>query len=268
MRAGIARHILDEADHRHAGLVEQVDRAGGVDQREVLRGGDDHGPGGLMLLHHRQLHVAGAGRQVEHERVGRAPVRLDQLRQRARDHRPAPGERAAVLDQLPHRQHRHAIGRGDGIEHLVLRGRALALGGHQPWLRGAVDVGVDQPDAAAALLQGDGEVGGERRLADAALAARHRDQPAGHALGGDDEADLAGPAALGGGADLRLQRRARARRQAGRVEDDAGAVSFEAQGGAAAGGGADGGDRNVLCHGRADRGPAAAWHCFSANTLL
>src|SRR3546814_8301259 len=70
MRAGIARHILDHADDGHVGAAEQVDRAPRVDQRDILRGGDDYRAGGLVLLDHRQLHVAGPRRQIEHQYVG------------------------------------------------------------------------------------------------------------------------------------------------------------------------------------------------------
>ena len=52
-------------EHRHAHLVEQVDRAPGVDQRQVLRRRDDHRAGRPRVLDQRQLHVAGARRQVD-----------------------------------------------------------------------------------------------------------------------------------------------------------------------------------------------------------
>ena len=109
MRAGIARHILDDAEHRHAGLAEQVDRARRVDQRQVLRGRDDHRAVGPRLLDQRQLHVAGAGRQVDEDDFGVAPFALDQLGQRAPRHRPAPRQRLPGGDELPDRQQPHPL---------------------------------------------------------------------------------------------------------------------------------------------------------------
>ena len=110
MRADVGRHVLDQAEHRHAHLVEQVDRAPRVDQRQVLRGRHDHRAGRPRVLDQRQLHVAGAGRQVDDQKLGVAPVGLDQLGERARRHRPAPGERVAGRDQLAQRQEADAMG--------------------------------------------------------------------------------------------------------------------------------------------------------------
>ena len=133
-RAGIARHILDKPDHRHAGLVEQVDRARRVDQREILRGGDDQRAGRLEPLEHGKLDIAGAGRQVHHQQLGIAPMRVDQLAERVARHRPAPGDRLSRLDQLAHRQQAEAERGRHRVELLVppprdaIRHRAGAFG--------------------------------------------------------------------------------------------------------------------------------------------
>src|SRR3546814_1373424 len=66
----------------HLGLFEQADRARGVDQRQILRGRDDHRAGGLVALDHGELDVAGARRQIDDERVDVAPARVDQLFER------------------------------------------------------------------------------------------------------------------------------------------------------------------------------------------
>src|SRR3546814_10434863 len=67
-RPGIAGHILDQTDDRHVGLLEQADRARGVDQRQILRGRDDDRAGGLMALDHGELYIAGARWQIDDER--------------------------------------------------------------------------------------------------------------------------------------------------------------------------------------------------------
>ena len=74
----------------------------------------------------------------------------------------------------PERQESNAV-RLDRDQLFVL-GRRLLVGAEQRRLRRAIDVGVDQPDLLAHPRQRDGEVGRDRRLADAALAAADRDQ--------------------------------------------------------------------------------------------
>ena len=73
-RADEATHILDEAQDRHADLGEHRDRPPGVDQREILRGRDDDSTRRLDLLRERQLNVASAGGQIDHEDVEQTPV--------------------------------------------------------------------------------------------------------------------------------------------------------------------------------------------------
>ena len=146
-------------EHRHVHLAEQVDRPRRVDQRQVLRRRDDHRAVRPRLLDQRQLHVAGAGRQVDDQHLGIAPVGLDQPGERARRHRPAPGERMARRDQLAERQELQPL-RLDRDQPVVL-GRRLRVAAEQGRLRRAVDVGVDQPDLLARSRQRDGEVGGD-----------------------------------------------------------------------------------------------------------
>ena len=98
------------------------------------------------------------------------------LAERARRHRPAPGDGGAGLDQLADREHADAVG-GDGHDLLVDQLGPARLA-HDPGLRGAVNVGVDQADLLAQPRQRDGEIGGDGRLADAALAAADGDDRA------------------------------------------------------------------------------------------
>src|ERR1700730_10660431 len=64
----------------------------------------------------------------------------------------------------------------DRVKMLVIdRARTLVAGAEHHRNRGAVDVRVHQADAEAQLRERDREIGGDRRLADSALAAAHRD---------------------------------------------------------------------------------------------
>jgi hypothetical protein len=73
------------------------------------------------------------------------------------------------------------------LEFVAVLGHRLAFEAEHARDRGAVDVGVEQADALAELFECDGEIDGNRRLADTALAARH----------GDDGADAFWPLRLG-----------------------------------------------------------------------
>ena len=110
MRADEGTHVLDDAEHRHVDPAEHGDAAPGVDQGQILRGGDDDGALERHLLRHGELRIAGARRHVDHHHVERAPLHLAQhLRQRRHHHRPAPDHRRLFLDQKADRHHRHAV---------------------------------------------------------------------------------------------------------------------------------------------------------------
>ena len=69
-------------------LAEHGDGLHGVQQGNVLRRADDHGPGKRQQLGKRQRHVARAGRHVDHQIVQVAPGRVaEKLRQRRVQHR-------------------------------------------------------------------------------------------------------------------------------------------------------------------------------------
>ena len=102
---------------------------------------------------------------------------VDQLAERAA----AIGPRQAIalpgFDHVPHRQHRHAVSGsapGSASRPRALRALRPSVASSVGW-RGAVDVGIDQPDLAPGARQRDREVGGQRRLADPALARSDRD---------------------------------------------------------------------------------------------
>src|SRR3546814_416865 len=219
--AGVAGHVLYEAEDGHVHLAEQVDGAGGVEERQVLRGREDDGAGGLVCLDERHLDVAGAGRKTDDQRVRIAPGAVHELAQRARHHRAAPGERGAGVDELADRQHLHPE-RVDRHDLLVGELGAVVVA-HDARLGRPVDIGVDQSDLPARAGEGDGEVGGQGRFADAALAAADGDDGALDLVGGHGDADIVHVGhADDRGTDLPFQRGADLGGEAGDVEDDAG----------------------------------------------
>ena len=221
MRTDIAGHVLDDPEHRHLGLVEQVDRAGRVDQRQILRRRDDQRPGRDRLLDQRQLDVAGARRHVDQQIFGVAPVGIDQPASAPvaigpRQASACPAETSCPSDR------KCSPCAATGIS-LSSFGRRLGVAAEQLGLRRAVDVGVDQPDLLARAGERDGEVGGQRRLADAALAAGDGDQLAARLATRSARCGRSRPRAPPA---RRRAGRARAHRgsarQAGRVDDQRG----------------------------------------------
>src|SRR5438876_5083482 len=65
MRAQEIDHILDNAEHRHVDLSEHVEPLAGIEHCYVPRGRDDDRTCQGLLLGHRQLRVASAGRHVD-----------------------------------------------------------------------------------------------------------------------------------------------------------------------------------------------------------
>ena len=79
----VQRHVLDDAEDRDADLLEHLQALARVEQRDVLRRGDDHGAGDRDLLREREVDVAGSGRQVDDQVVEVAPVGVAQGAARA-----------------------------------------------------------------------------------------------------------------------------------------------------------------------------------------
>ena len=150
-------------------LVEHRNAAPRIDQREILRRRDDDRAGERRALRHGELHVAGAGRHVDDEAIEFAPRDFaQQLRHRRHHHRPAPDDRRFLLDHQADRNDLDAI--GDERHEKALLDLRLLGQAEQARRRGAEHVGVEQADAPALLGHGDGEIGGDGRFADAALA--------------------------------------------------------------------------------------------------
>ena len=164
---------------------------------------------------------------------------IDQLAERIARHRPAPGDRLARLDQLAHRQHRHAEAASAPGSASVPRPRAAcprspsaaAARGRRCRHRPARPCA--QPRASATARLAD-----ERRLADPALAAADRDDPA--RLSSRRSCATRTLVDAGHRAERRLIAASSASRAAGRqpghVEDHAGDASSDARRRGAAGG--------------------------------
>ncbi len=169
--AGEPRHVLDHAAHRQVDLGRHRRR-----QRSHLlccrlwRRDDEHLTT-REVLREREGDVAGAGRHVDEEEVGLVPEHIgEELLERLVQHRAAPDDRLALGDEVADRDAAHAphLGRH---EHLVDHDR-FAVGAEHAGDRVAVDVGIDDADRVALRGERHGEVGGDARLADAALAGR------------------------------------------------------------------------------------------------
>ena len=148
MRADVAGHVLDHAEHRHAGLAEQVDRAG--------RRRSATGPAGSRRSPRRPAATcwisdswtspvpggrstisSSASPQSASISLASAPVAIGPRQASA-----WPGETSCPSD----RNLRPCA--STGIRLVVLGGR-LRVAAEQGRLRGAVDVGIDEPDLLA-----------------------------------------------------------------------------------------------------------------------
>lgn len=175
------RHVLDDADHPLTGLPGDDPAPLGHVCRSRLRGGDDEDLGVRQQLADGDRDVAGAGRHVEQEHVEVAEPHVgEELVDGPVQHRPTPGHRRGdVVDEhadrddlhlVGDRRQDHAVDAGRAWRHTVLVGQA-----HQAGDAEAVHVDVDDAHALPAAGEGDRQVRRHRGLADAALAARHRD---------------------------------------------------------------------------------------------
>jgi hypothetical protein len=168
--AHVHRHVLDDAQYRHLHLLEHAQRAARVQQRDVLRRGDDDRGGDRHALRQRELDVARARRQVDHQVIEVLPQRGgEQLLQVLGGHRPAPDRRRVLAEEQADRDRLHAV-RLHRCDVLVVR--ALGLAGQAEHHRdaGAVDVGVEHADLAALGGQRERQVHRGGGLAHAALA--------------------------------------------------------------------------------------------------
>ena len=156
--------------------------------RRGLRRGDDDHLGARQELRHRQRDVAGAGRHVDDEVVGLAPVHVgEELLERLVQHRAAPHDGLVLAGEEAHRDERTPLASGGTItSSMTVGGRSM------PSMRGIEKPHTSASTAATAwprLRERDREVGGDRRLADATLARCDREHAG---LGVDERVGAAG----------------------------------------------------------------------------
>ena len=171
-------HVLDDAEEAHVRLPRHLRGAHGDLLRRAVRSGDDDRLGARKKLPERDGHVPRPGRHVDHERVELTPVDVRQeLLERPVQHWPAPHDRRVLVEEEADRHDLQvALHRRD--DHLVHRHRTLADPEHRR-NRVAVDVGVENAGLVAEPRERRGQIRRQRRLADASLAARHRDHARG-----------------------------------------------------------------------------------------
>ena len=163
-------HVLDDAEHRHADLVEHVEPLAGIDQRQILRRRHDHRAGQRHILRHRQLCVAGAGRHVDDQHVELAPCHFAQhLVERRHHHRAAPDHRRVFFHQEAHRHDLQAVIL-HRLEHPAFKLFGTAGDAQKPRHRRSIDIGVQNTDLETGRLKPERQIDRGRRLADAALA--------------------------------------------------------------------------------------------------
>ena len=177
-----ARHVLDHPADLQGDLVGHLSRpTGNLLGRRLGRRDDQEARLGEQLGE-RHRDVPSAGRQVDQEVVQTAPVDvLEELREGLVEHRTAPDDRGVLLEEEPDRHDLHAVGlqRQD-----LALGRYLGSGGPEAEHardRIAPDVRVQDADALTLRGERSGQVGGQRRLAHAALTrpdAEHAARPA------------------------------------------------------------------------------------------
>ena len=178
----ISRHVLDQAQNRGLESAEHVDRLACIQQSHILRGRDDQCAGQLGSLAQGQLHIPGAGRQVDDQHVQLAPVHLPQhLLQRPHQHRTAPDDCLVLFHHEADGHHSDAMG-VQRFDDLAIGRCGLALGAHHPRLRGTIYIGIQQPHLAPGLGQRHRQVGRHGGFAHPALA-RSNGQDAIHTCG-------------------------------------------------------------------------------------
>ena len=170
----VARHVLDRTDQAHVRLLRHDRRTRCDLLRSGLRSRHDDDLRARQQLAERDRDVARARRHVDDEQVELAPVHVgEELLERAVQHRAAPHHRRVVVEEeadrhqlqiLRHGRHDHPVD-----EHRLLRDPEHVRD------RVSVDVRVENADLPAELRERRREVDRQRRLADAALAARDRE---------------------------------------------------------------------------------------------
>ncbi len=172
MAADERAHVFDDAEQRHVHLLEHGHALPDIVQGDFLRRGHGDGAGQRDHLREGELHIAGAGRQVEQQIVQLSPQHIAEKRlQILMDHRAAPHQRRFFRNQIRHGDQLHAVIFNRDDFSVFLLGAFGAP--HHHGNVGAVQVGIHQADFCAGQGQGAGQIGGDGRFAHSSLAAAH-----------------------------------------------------------------------------------------------
>ena len=167
-------HVLDHPGHVQVGVLRHPARPFGDVCDRVLRRRDDDDAGGRKHRADRERDVTGPRRQIADEHVELTPVDLrDELPHRLVQQRATPYDRRLLLGKEADGHHLDPVALGR--EQQAVDGVRSRRDPEHARHREAPHVGVDQPDALAALSDRAREVDGERGLADAAFAGCDRD---------------------------------------------------------------------------------------------
>src|SRR5215469_18973022 len=103
-------HVLNDAEDGTVYLAHHPRRACRVEERHVLRCSHDYRAVERDLLRERELRVAGARRQIDHQKILRTPQRvLEELTDRTHYHRPAPNHRRLFGEEEANRHQLDAV---------------------------------------------------------------------------------------------------------------------------------------------------------------
>ena len=166
---GEIRHVFDDAENRHADLVEHLQPLARVDQREVVGRRDDHRPRKGRKLGQGERGVPGPGRKVDDEVVEFAPGDIgEELFDQSMDHGPAPNDGRIIGYEKSHGHELEPVS-FQGNYALIRSGcRAAAHAGDERKRR-SVYIGVENANPRAALLHGECDIECGRAFADSSL---------------------------------------------------------------------------------------------------
>ncbi len=99
--ADVHAHVLDDTEHRHLDFLKHHDAFFGVDQRDILRRGDNNRPGDGDVLRQRQLDITSTRRHIQHQIIQIRPqCLLQHLHQRFAGHWTTPDHRIVISHQI------------------------------------------------------------------------------------------------------------------------------------------------------------------------
>src|SRR6266446_639485 len=169
--AGEGAHVFNGAEDLDVNLAKHFDGFANVGEGDGGGRGDDDGAGDRDGLDQSELHVAGAGREIDDEMVELAPLHAAQkLRDHTMQHGTAPDHGLVAGVEQAHGDHFQA-GDFHGDDALVHGGERLLRGAEHDGDVGAVDVGVEEAHLVAELYERERKVDRDGGFADAAFAA-------------------------------------------------------------------------------------------------